>query len=133
MIIYYLVMQSSLFYIFCCQMIENDNIAIQMRKGILEYLILLIISKGEVYASDIISHLKNHDLLVVEGTLYPMLSRLKKEQLLTYSWIESPSGPPRKYYSLTSLGFETMKRMESVRNQLNSAILSTQSMKKSGF
>lgn len=113
-------------------MAENDNIAIQMRKGILEYLILLIISKGEVYASDIISHLKQHDLLIVEWTLYPLLSRLKKDQLLTYAWIESPSWPPRKYYSLTSLWFEMMKRMEMVRNQLNTAILSTQSMKKSG-
>lgn len=72
-------------------MLENDNIAIQMRKGILEYLILLIISKGQVYASDIIMHLKQYDLLVVEGTLYPLLSRLKKDQFLTYAWIESPS------------------------------------------
>ena len=76
-------------------MYDTDNIAIQMRKGILEYLILLIISKGEVYASDIISGLQKYDLLIVEGTLYPLLSRLKKDQLLTYSWVESASGPPR--------------------------------------
>lgn len=72
-------------------MYDVDKIAIQMRKGILEYLILLIISKGEVYASDIITALQTYDLLVVEGTLYPLLSRLKKEQLLTYARVESPS------------------------------------------
>lgn len=110
-------------------MLENDNIAVQMRKGILEYLILLIVSKGEVYASDIIAHLKGYDLLIVEGTLYPLLSRLKKDQLLTYSWVESSSGPPRKYYKLTLHGQEMMKRMETVRNQLNTAILAMQTKK----
>ena len=109
-------------------MYDTDNIAIQMRKGILEYLILLIISKGEVYASDIISGLQKYDLLIVEGTLYPLLSRLKKDQLLTYSWVESASGPPRKYYKLTALGKQVMKKMEQIRNQLNTAILWIQNL-----
>lgn len=72
-------------------MYDVEKITVQMRKGVLEYLILLIISKGEVYASDIIAALQKSDLLVVEGTLYPLLSRLKKEQLLNYSRVESPS------------------------------------------
>ncbi|OQB41192.1 MAG: Transcriptional regulator PadR-like family protein [candidate division CPR1 bacterium ADurb.Bin160] len=72
-------------------MYDTNNISIQMRKGILEYLILLIISKGEVYASDIITELQKYDLLIVEGTLYPLLSRLKKDQLLQYYWVESKS------------------------------------------
>ena len=109
-------------------MYDTDNIAIQMRKGILEYLILLIISKGEVYASDIISGLQKYDLLIVEGTLYPLLSRLKKDQLLTYSRVESTSWPPRKYYKLTPLGKQVMKKMEQIRNQLNTAILWIQNL-----
>lgn len=86
-------MQCKVVYLYQKRMLmyDTDNIAIQMRKGILEYLILLIISKGEVYASDIISGLQKYDLLIVEGTLYPLLSRLKKDQLLTYSWVESTS------------------------------------------
>ncbi len=110
------------------KMYDTDNILIQMRKGILEYLILLIISKGEVYASDIISGLQKYDLLIVEGTLYPLLSRLKKDQLLTYSWVESSSWPPRKYYKLTPLGKQVMKKMEQTRNQLNTAILWIQNL-----
>ena len=114
-------------------MYDTDNIAIQMRKGILEYLILLIISKGEVYASDIISGLQKYDLLIVEGTLYPLLSRLKKDQLLTYSWVESTSGPPRKYYKLTSNGQQVMQRMEQVWNQLSSAVSAIQTKNESDF
>lgn len=107
-------------------MYDIDKITVQMRKGILEYLILLIISKGEVYASDIISQLQTYDLLVVEGTLYPLLSRLKKEQLLTYTWVESSSWPPRKYYQLTALGRQILAHMEQSRNQLNTAIIGIQ-------
>lgn len=73
-----------------------------MKKGVLEYVILLIISKGEVYASDILEALKGTHLIVVEGTLYPLLSRLKDDKLLTYTWVESVQGPPRKYYTLTA-------------------------------
>ena len=81
-----------------------ENTQSQMRKGILEYCILASISKGEVYASDIISDLKEAKLIVVEGTLYPLLTRLKNAGLLKYEWKESAQGPPRKYYSLTELG-----------------------------
>ena len=76
----------------------------QMRKGILEYCILAIIAGREVYASDIIEQLKEAELIVVEGTLYPLLTRLKNDNLLSYRWEESKSGPPRKYYSLTDEG-----------------------------
>ncbi len=81
-----------------------ENTQSQMRKGILEYCILALISKGEVYASDIIESLKDAKLIVVEGTLYPLLTRLKNAGLLSYSWKESDQGPPRKYYSLTETG-----------------------------
>jgi len=76
----------------------------QMRKGVLEYCILAIIAEKEVYASDIIFQLKEAELIVVEGTLYPLLSRLKNDNLLSYRWEESKSGPPRKYYEITDLG-----------------------------
>ena len=81
-----------------------ENTKAQMRKGILEYCILSILSKREAYPSDIISELKEAKLLVVEGTLYPLLTRLKNSGILTYRWEESTSGPPRKYYSLTNEG-----------------------------
>lgn len=86
-----------------------------------------------MYASDIIAHLKAYDLLIVEGTLYPLLSRLKKDQLLTYSRVESPSGPPRKYYQLTSHGQQVMQRMEQVWNQLSSAVSAIQTKNESDF
>lgn len=81
-----------------------ENTSIQMRKGILEYGILLVISRGEVYTSDLIEELKAAKIIVVEGTLYPLLNRLQKTGLLAYTWKESPSGPPRKYYRLTDEG-----------------------------
>ncbi|MDB4940166.1 MAG: transcriptional regulator PadR family protein [Candidatus Doudnabacteria bacterium] len=90
---------------------QLENAKAQMRKGTLEYCILLIISKDEVYASDILKELKQANLLVVEGTLYPLLSRLKSSELLSYNWVESPSGPPRKYYSLTEKGRENLKQL----------------------
>ncbi len=76
----------------------------QMRKGILEYCILSLLSKQEAYASELISKLKSSKLLVVEGTIYPLLTRLKNEGLLKYRWEESTEGPPRKYYVITPLG-----------------------------
>ncbi len=76
----------------------------QMRRGMLEFCTLLIIARDKVYASDILKELKRADLIVVEGTLYPLLSRLKSEGLVEYSWQESASGPPRKYYTLTATG-----------------------------
>ncbi len=81
-----------------------DNIKSQMRKGILEYCILTIISKKEAYTSDIIDTLRRANLLVVEGTIYPILTRLKNNGLLSYRWQESNDGPPRKYFSLTDEG-----------------------------
>ncbi|MFN4082713.1 MAG: PadR family transcriptional regulator [Bacteroidia bacterium] len=83
---------------------DIENTKAQMKKGILEYCILSILSKGEFYVSDILEELKKADLLVVEGTLYPLLNRLKNDNLLTYNWVESKSGPPRKYYCLTERG-----------------------------
>ena len=84
--------------------INVDNIKAQMRKGILEYCILSILSKGDAYVSDIINELKDSEMIVVEGTLYPLLTRQKNQGLLSYRWEESTQGPPRKYYSITEKG-----------------------------
>lgn len=81
-----------------------ENTQVQMRKGILEYCILHIISRGEVYASDMLEELTSAKIMVVEGTLYPLLTRLRKAGLVDYHWVESLSGPPRKYYKLTDKG-----------------------------
>ena len=81
-----------------------ENTIAQMRKGVLEYCILSILKNGEAYPSDILLKLKKSNLIVVEGTLYPLLTRLKNAGLLTYRWEESKSGPPRKYYSETAEG-----------------------------
>ncbi len=81
-----------------------ENLKSQMRKGMLEFCVLLLLDKGDAYASEIISQMKDAHLIVMEGTLYPLLTRLKNDGLLAYRWEESPSGPPRKYYSITSLG-----------------------------
>ena len=81
-----------------------ENTQAQKRKGVLEFCILSIISQGEIYPSDIIGKMKDAKLLVVEGTLYPLLTRLKNAGLLNYRWVESNSGPPRKYYVLTPIG-----------------------------
>ena len=94
-----------------------------MRKGILEYCILSIISRGEIYASDIIGELKKARLLVVEGTLYPLLTRLKNNGLLSYNWQESTSGPPRKYYVLSTAGLEVLNRLDSTWEELKYAVL----------
>ncbi len=81
-----------------------DNLKSQMRKGMLEFCVLLLLSKGDSYVSEIISKMKDAHLIVVEGTLYPLLTRLKNDGLLSYRWEESPSGPPRKYYTITATG-----------------------------
>lgn len=83
---------------------DLENTKAQMRKGILEYCILSVLSKNSCYASDIIRELKEAKVIVVEGTLYPLLTRQKNAGLLSYRWEESPQGPPRKYYELTSEG-----------------------------
>ncbi len=80
------------------------NTQIQMRKGLLEFCVLHIISRGEVYTSDLIDELTQAQMIVVEGTLYPLLNRLKSAGLATYRWVESEAGPPRKYYSITGEG-----------------------------
>ncbi|HYK75789.1 MAG TPA: PadR family transcriptional regulator [Daejeonella sp.] len=99
-----------------------ENTQTQMRKGILEYCILSIISKGEIYASDIINELKKAKLLVVEGTLYPLLTRLKNNGLLSYNWQESSSGPPRKYYALSPAGLEVLQRLDATWAELAYAV-----------
>jgi PadR family transcriptional regulator PadR len=99
-----------------------ENTQIQMRKGILEYCILSIISRGEIYASDIISELKKAQLLVVEGTLYPLLTRLKNNGLLSYIWKESTSGPPRKYYEITEEGIQVLERLDVTWKELVFAV-----------
>ena len=83
---------------------NDDNVKVQMRKGILEYCILAILSREDSYAPKIIAELKQSQMIVVEGTLYPILTRQKNAGLLTYRWEESPQGPPRKYYTLTEDG-----------------------------
>lgn len=99
-----------------------ENAAAQMRKGVLEFAILLVINKQKIYASEIISRLKEAKLTVVEGTIYPLLSRLKNSELLNYDWKESRSGPPRKYYALTEKGRHFLKGCEDQWNNLEKAI-----------
>lgn len=101
-----------------------ENVKSQMRKGLLEYCILLILSKGEAYVSDIILALKDARLIVVEGTLYPLLTRLKNDELLSYTWKESSQGPPRKYYDLTEKGRTFLSELETSWNELNATIQS---------
>lgn len=99
-----------------------ENSKAQMKKGILEYCILAIIKRGEVYASDILEELKQAQLIVVEGTLYPLLTRLKNEGLLSYQWIESKSGPPRKYFQLTPEGNTFLNELEITWNELTDSV-----------
>lgn len=93
-----------------------------MRKGVLELCILSIIAEGEAYPSDIIKKLKESELIVVEGTLYPLLTRLKNAELLAYRWEESTQGPPRKYYQITKLGEEFLQGLLGTWNQLLNAV-----------
>ncbi len=95
-----------------------ENTQAQMRKGVLEFCILSILSHEEVYPSDIIERMKQSRLIVVEGTLYPLLTRLKNAGLLQYRWEESKSGPPRKYYSLTPLGSKFLEELRLTWNEL---------------
>jgi PadR family transcriptional regulator PadR len=95
-----------------------ENTQIQMRKGILEYCILHIISRGEVYASDMLEELTNAKMIVVEGTLYPLLTRLKNAGLVEYKWVESKAGPPRKYFRLTRAGQQFLQGLAATWNEL---------------
>ena len=100
-----------------------DNIKTQMRKGILEYCVLSIISRrGEAYTSDVIEVLRDADLLVVEGTVYPLLTRMKNNGLLTYRWEESREGPPRKYFRLTPEGAALLADLEQEWNAITASI-----------
>ena len=99
-----------------------DNTASQMRKGVLEFCILSIIKLGEAYPSDIIDIMKSANLNILEGTLYPLLTRLKNAEFLTYRWVESNSGPPRKYFSLTEKGAEFYKELETTWQELAGAV-----------
>ena len=97
---------------------DLENTKAQMRKGILEYCILSILSGDPRYASDIIKELKEGKVIVVEGTLYPLLTRLKNGGLLSYRWEESQQGPPRKYYELTPQGRDYLKELDSSWEEL---------------
>jgi len=99
-----------------------ENIKSQMRKGILEYCILSVIDRKEAYTSDILENLKKADLLVVEGTLYPLLSRLKNNGILTYRWEESTAGPPRKYFCLTDEGKQLLGQLQTEWKAINQSI-----------
>lgn len=99
-----------------------DNVKSQMRKGMLEYCIMLLLHKEPAYASDIIQKLKEAKLIVVEGTLYPLLTRLKNGDLLSYEWVESTQGPPRKYYRLTEKGEIFLIELEGLWGELNETV-----------
>ncbi|HCW06946.1 MAG TPA: PadR family transcriptional regulator [Cytophagales bacterium] len=104
-----------------------ENTQVQMRKGILEYCILHIIARGETYASDMLDELTSAKMIVVEGTLYPLLTRLKNSGLLEYKWVESKSGPPRKYYKLTHVGEKFLKGLTETWDDL---VHSTETIRK---
>ena len=99
-----------------------ENTTAQMRKGILEFCILSLISGKDLYTTEILDTLKKAKMLVVEGTIYPLLTRLKNANLLQYHWEESTSGPPRKYYSITPEGEEFLSKLKTVWNELNEAV-----------
>jgi PadR family transcriptional regulator PadR len=99
-----------------------ENTKAQMRKGVLEFCILSILKDGEAYTSDILETLKDAKMLVVEGTIYPLLTRLKNAGLLSYRWEESTGGPPRKYYSLTEKGILFLTELNNTWNELQQAV-----------
>jgi PadR family transcriptional regulator PadR len=99
-----------------------ENTKAQMRKGVLEYCILSILKDGEAYTSDILETLKDAKLLVVEGTIYPLLTRLKNAGLLAYRWEESTGGPPRKYYDLTETGKLFLNELNTTWSELQQAV-----------
>jgi PadR family transcriptional regulator, regulatory protein PadR len=101
---------------------DIENAQVQMRKGILEFCILHIISRGEVYTSEMIEELTSAKIAVVEGTLYPLLTRLKNSGLLDYKWVESSSGPPRKYYIITETGRVFLSNLEVTWSELSTSV-----------
>lgn len=100
----------------------TENNKTQMRRGVLEYSILLILAAGDEYASSIIQKLKDVNIIVAEGTTYPLLIRLKKLGLLNYRWEESTQGPPRKYYMITDLGREQLAELDNAWDELAKGI-----------
>jgi len=101
---------------------DIQNTQSQMRKGVLEFCILSVIRQGEVYPSDIVEQMKSANLQILEGTLYPLLTRLKNAGLLTYRWVESNSGPPRKYFLMTEKGIEFYGELERTWKELADAV-----------
>ncbi len=101
---------------------DIQNTQSQMRKGVLEFCILSIIRQGEVYPSDLVDRMRSANLHILEGTLYPLLTRLKNAGLLTYRWVESNSGPPRKYFVMTDLGLEFYGELERTWKELADAV-----------
>jgi len=99
-----------------------DNTQSQMRKGVLEFCILSIIKRAEAYPSDIIEEMKKANLHILEGTLYPLLTRLKNAGLLSYRWVESTTGPPRKYFSLTDQGDAFYRELHATWNEMAAAV-----------
>jgi len=99
-----------------------DQSEVQMRKGVLVYCVLLLLKDGKVYTSELIRSLRQAELIVVEGTLYPLLNRLAKDNLLAYEWQESEQGPPRKYYWLTSEGKKLLAELKTTYHRLHSSI-----------
>ncbi|MCQ2129805.1 MAG: PadR family transcriptional regulator [Bacteroidales bacterium] len=102
--------------------INSENVRAQMRKGILEYCILQILAHRDEYPSSMLAALKGADMIVVEGTIYPLLIRLKNQGLLTYRWEESTQGPPRKYYSITEKGRAQLREMDAAWDEMVGAI-----------
>ena len=102
--------------------VNTENVRAQMRKGVLEYCILLLLAKEDAYASSIITKLKEANMIVVEGTLYPLLIRQKNQGLLQYRWEESPQGPPRKYYAITDKGREQLQEMNNAWQEIVTTI-----------
>ena len=101
---------------------QIENTKAQLRKGVLELCILSILAKERKYASEIISHLKDAKLIIVEGTLYPLLTRLRSAGYLAYEWEESKNGPPRKYYSITTQGKDFLSELSGSWNELKDAV-----------
>lgn len=132
--ILYYVLHSSIFYLYICIanmiVMKIENTTAQMRKGILEFCILSLISGRDLYTSEILESLKKGKMLVVEGTVYPLLTRLKNADLLQYRWEESASGPPRKYYSITPAGEVFLTELQQAWSDLNKAVKSITQNKK---
>ncbi len=119
---YICIIKSNFYKIKSFEYMNIENTQSQMRKGVLEYCILSIIKKGEAYPGDIIEEMKNAGLQLLEGTLYPLLNRLKNAGVLSYHWVESTSGPPRKYFSLTEKGVRFYKLLETTWNELATGV-----------